>query len=73
MLIGIIYVVIAAGKKFISTKFIYFFYTFSGQSDENNIVTRGKAEGVGALIQQSLDHVKYTEASSRRKDQITTL
>ena len=61
MLIGIIYVVIAAGKKFISAKFIYFFYTLSGQSDENNIMTSDKAEEIGAWIQQSLDHVKYTE------------
>ena len=32
-----------------------------------------KAEEIDASIQQSLDHVSSTEASLRRKDQITTL
>ena len=36
-------------------------------------MTSDKAEEIGASIQQSLDHVKYTEVSWRRKDQITTL
>ena len=50
MLIVLIYVVTASGKEFTSAKFIYFFYTFSGLVDENNIVTSGKAEEIDASI-----------------------
>ena len=71
-MIVLIYAVFASGK-FIYAKFISFFYTFSGLVDENNIVTSDKAEEIGALIQQSLDHVSLTEASLQRKDQITNL
>ena len=36
-------------------------------------MTSDKAEEIDASIQQSLDHVSFTEASFRGKDQITTL
>ena len=59
--------------EFISAKIILMFYTFSGLIEENNIVTSDKAEEIGAWIQQSLDHVSFTETSLWRKDYITTL
>ena len=52
---------------------MFFFYTFSGLVDENNIVISDKAEELVASLQQSLDHTSFTEASLQRKDQITTL
>ena len=52
---------------------MFFFYAFSGLVDENDIVISDKAEELVALLQQSLDHTSFTEASLQRKDQITTL
>ena len=52
---------------------MFFFYTFSGLVDENNIVISDKAEELVPSLQQSLDHTSFTEASLQRKDQITTL
>ena len=49
--------------EFISAKIIFMFYTFSGLIQENNIVTSDKAKEITAWIQQSLDHVSFTETS----------
>ena len=51
----------------------HFFLNFPGLVDESNMVKSDKAEEIGALIQQSLDHESFTKTSFRRKDQITTL
>ena len=49
--------------EFISAKIIFMFYTFSGLIEENHIVTSDKAKEIAAWIQQSLDHVSFTETS----------